>query len=54
MRAEWDYEAVSQDELSVRKGDSLVVLGDGPDPGWLLAELTAPLQDSQGLSGKRV
>lgn len=54
MRAEWDYVAISQDELSIRKGDRLVVLGDGPDPGWLLAELTAPLQDSQGVAGNLV
>ena len=37
MKAEWDYEAIAADELSLRRGDTLVVLGDGPDPGWLLA-----------------
>ena len=47
MRAEWDYDAVSPDELSIRKGDELVVLGDGEDEGWLLAETAAPIV-SQG------
>ena len=43
MKAEWDYEAISADELSLRRGDTMVVLGDGPDPGWLLV-----LIESQG------
>jgi hypothetical protein len=37
--AVWDYESASADELTLVKGDVLVVVGKGQDEGWVRAEL---------------
>jgi len=37
--AVWDYESASPDELTLVKGDVLVVVGKGQDEGWVIAEL---------------